>query len=115
MIPGLKNSNRGAADTRKPLYYGWVLVAVCFFIVLISAGARSSFGAFFNPMREDLGWSFGLTSLAISIGMLVGGLFGPIAGYLLDKFGGRTVILWGVVLMGGSTILLSLTPPTSST
>ncbi len=96
--------------TKKPIYYGWYLVAVCFFIVLIAAGARSSFGAFFNPMREDFGWSFGLTSLAISIGMLVGGLFGPIGGYLLDKLGGRTVILWGLVIMGASTILLSLTP-----
>jgi MFS family permease len=96
--------------TKKTIYYGWILVAVCFFIVLISAGARNSFGAFFNPMKDDLGWSFGLTSLAISIGMLVGGIFGPIGGYLLDKLGGRTVILWGIVIMGVSTILLSLTP-----
>ncbi len=95
---------------KPPLYYGWIVVAVCFFIVLISAGARSSFGAFFNPMREDFGWSYGLTSLALSIGMLVGGFFGPIGGYLLDRLGGRTVILWGIVIMGASTILLSLTP-----
>ena len=95
---------------KPPLYYGWIVVAVCFFIVLISAGARTSFGAFFNPMREEFGWSYGLTSLAISIGMLVGGFFGPFGGYLLDKLGGRTVILWGIVIMGASTILLSLTP-----
>ena len=95
---------------KPPLYYGWIVVEVCFFIVLISAGARTSFGAFFNPMREDFGWSYGLTSLAISIGMLVGGFFGPFGGYLLDKLGGRTVILWGIVIMGASTILLSLTP-----
>ncbi len=109
MKPARKTSEQRAAETRKPLYYGWVIVAVCFFIVVTSAGARSSFGAFFNPMREDFGWSFGLTSLAISIGMLVGGFFGPIGGYLLDKLGGRTVILWGIVIMGTSTILLSLT------
>ncbi len=77
MKPGSKTSSPGAADTRKPLYYGWILVAVCFFIVLISAGARTSFGAFFNPMREDFGWSYGLTSLALSISMLVIGFFGP--------------------------------------
>jgi len=105
-----KTSGPRAAETRKPLYYGWIVLAVCFFIVVISAGARTSFGAFFNPMREDFGWSYGLTSLAISIGMLVGGFFGPIVGYLLDKLGGRTVILWGIVIMGASTVLLSLTP-----
>ncbi len=105
-----KTSGPRAAETRKRLYYGWIVLAVCFFIVVISAGARTSFGAFFNPMREDFGWSYGLTSLAISIGMLVGGFFGPIVGYLLDKLGGRTVILWGIVIMGASTVLLSLTP-----
>jgi len=110
MKPGPKTSGPAAGDTQKSLYYGWVVVAVCFFIVLISAGSRTSFGAFFNSMREDFGWSFGLTSLAISIGMLVGGLFGPLGGYLLDKLGGRTVILWGIVITGASTILLSLTP-----
>ncbi|MFB3092243.1 MAG: MFS transporter, partial [Dehalococcoidia bacterium] len=105
-----KTSGPRAAETREPLYYGWIVLAVCFFIVVISAGARTSFGAFFNPMREDFGWSYGLTSLAISIGMLVGGIFGPFVGYLLDKLGGRTVILWGIVIMGASTVLLSLTP-----
>ncbi|MFB3097593.1 MAG: MFS transporter, partial [Dehalococcoidia bacterium] len=109
MKPARKTSEQGAAETRKPLYYGWIIVAVCFLIVVTSAGARSSFGAFFNPMREDFGWSFGLTSLAISIGMLVGGFFGPLVGYLLDRLGGRTVFLWGIVMMGASTILLSLT------
>lgn len=110
MQPGRKISGPRAADTRQPFYYGWIVVAVCFFIVLISAGPRTGFGAFFNPMREDFGWSYGLTSLALSIAMLVGGFFGPLGGYLLDKFGGRTVILWGLVIMGASTILLSLTP-----
>ncbi len=87
MQPGRKTSGPGAADTRKPLYYGWIVVAVCFFIVVISAGPRTGFGAFFNPMREDFGWSYGLTSLALSIGMLVIGFFGPFGGYLFDKFG----------------------------
>ncbi len=110
MKPGRTTSGPRAAETRKPLYYGWIVVAVCFFIVVISAGSRTSFGAFFNPMREDFGWSYGLTSLAISSGMLVGGFFGPLGGYLLDKLGGRTVILWSIVIMGASTVLLSLTP-----
>ena len=108
--PGRKTSGPEAANTRKPLYYGWIVVAVCFFIVLISAGSRTGFGAFFNPMREDFGWSYGVTSLALSIGTLVGGFFGPFGGYLLDKLGGRSIILWGIVIIGASTILLSLTP-----
>ena len=82
---------RGEENSTEPLYYGWIVVAVCFFIVLISAGARTSFGAFFNPMREDFGWSYGVTSLALSIGILFWGFFGPFGGYLLDKFGGHAL------------------------
>ena len=95
---------------RKPLYYGWIVVAVCFFIVLVSAGSRTGFGAFFNPMRQDFDWSYSLISLALSIAMLASGVLGPFGGYLFDRLGGRKVILGGLAIMGASTILLSLTP-----
>lgn len=107
-IPEVQPS--ATTQARKPLYYGWIVVAVCFFIVLISNGSRNGFGAFFNPMREDFDWGYGLTSLAMSIGMLANGFFGPFAGYLYDKVGGRKVILWGLVIMAVSTLTLSLTP-----
>lgn len=110
MRPARKTPGARAPDTRQPLYYGWVVVAVCFSVVLVCAGSRTGFGAFFNPMRQDFGWSYGLTSLAISIAMLASGLLGPLGGYLFDRLGGRKVILAGIAIMGTSTILLSLTP-----
>ena len=94
---------------RKPIYYGWIIVATCFFITFLTVGTRTSFGAFVNPMKDDLGWNFGLISLAAAIGMLAGGIYQPFAGYLFDKLGARKVILVGLVIVGGSTILLSQT------
>ena len=106
----MKPARRTPPGTRQPLYYGWIIIGVCFFIVLVCAGSRTGFGAFFNPMRQDFGWNYGLTSLAISIAMLASGFLGPLGGYLFDRLGGRKVILGGIAIMGVSTILLSLTP-----
>jgi MFS family permease len=109
MQPARKLPGPGAPDTRKPLYYGWIIVAVCCFIILVTAGSRTGFGAFFNPMRREFGWSYSLTSLALSIAMFASGFLGPFGGYFFDRFGGRKVILGGIAIMGASTVLLSLT------
>ena len=95
---------------RRPLYYGWVLVAACFLLSMVTTGSRQGFGAFFTPMREEFGWSFTEISIAATVGMLCNGLFQPFIGRMLDRFGGRVVILVGLVILGTSTFLLVLTP-----
>ena len=95
---------------RKPLFYGWVLVGACFFLSMVTIGSRLGFGAFVNPMREEFGWSFTTISIAATVGMLANGLFQPFIGRLLDRVGGRKVILAGLLVLGVSTLLLALTP-----
>ena len=92
-----------------PLFYGWYIVAVTMFIALVTTGARNSFGIFIIPMEEEFGWSRFTLSIAVGTGFLVNGLTQPIAGHFFDKFDGKKVILVGLVLMGLSTVLLSLT------
>ena len=48
-------------------------------------------------------------SLAIAIGWLLNGLSQPFIGRLYDRLGGRTVITLSLVVLGGSTMLLSQT------
>lgn len=97
------------ARLKPRLYYGWVVVAAAFFVAFVATGSRSGFGAFFNPMREEFGWSFGLISLAATVGMLSIGLLQPFAGWLYDKLGARKIIVVGLVIVGVSTMLLSQT------
>ena len=92
-----------------PLFYGWYIVAVTMFIALVTTGARNSFGIFIIPLEEEFGWSRFTLSIAVGTGFLVNGLTQPIAGHYFDKFDGKKVILVGLVLMGLSTVLLSLT------
>jgi len=99
-------------ETRNPqprIYYGWYIVATTMFIALVSTGARNSFGIFIIPLEEEFGWSRFTLSIAVGTGFLVNGLTQPFFGHFFDRFDGRKVILWGLVLLGLSTVLLSLT------
>ena len=49
------------------LHYSWVVAAVIFCALLISAGVRSMPGVLLVPLQKDLGWDRATISLAISI------------------------------------------------
>ena len=91
------------------MFYGWYVLATTMFIAFVSTGARSSFGIFIIPVSEDFGWNRTTISLAAALGYLVNGLTQPFVGHLLDRVGGRRVILAGLVISGLATIALSLT------
>lgn len=94
---------------RKPLFYGWYIVATCIFVAFVTNGARNSFGIFVLPMSEEFEWSRGTISFAAALGFLVNGLTQPFMGKLLDRFGGRKVIISSLILFGLATVALSLT------
>jgi MFS family permease len=87
-----------------------VIVGVTFFVALVSIGSRSSFGNFVKPMTEEFGWSIGLISVAGLVGMLAMGICQPFAGWFYDKLGARKVILTGVIILAGSTVMLMAVP-----
>jgi len=95
--------------TKKPIYYGWYVCAATVFIGVVSIGARNSFGVFVIPMSEEFEWSRFTVSIAAALGVLTNGLVQPFMGQLFDRTGGRKVILIGLLVVGISTILLSLT------
>jgi sugar phosphate permease len=88
-------------------YYGWVVVGVTALTLLVSAGVRSAPGVFLNSLQADMGWSLAAISFAVSIGLLLFGLVGPLTGWLIDRFGPRTAMLGGVALVVGSMVASS--------
>jgi MFS family permease len=84
---------------RRDLFYGWVVVGITVATLLISAGIRAAPGVLIVPLEADTGWSRGTLSFAVSIGLLLFGLAGPLAGWLVDKYGPRRVMLAGLALM----------------
>jgi MFS family permease len=67
-------------------------------ILVISTGARSSFGLFMPEMTVARGWSRETFSLAIAIQNLMWGLGGSFLGAMADKYGSMRTLLLGAVL-----------------
>ena len=74
-----------------------VLVFGCL-ILLISNGARSSWGLFLPELTQARGWSRETFSLAIAMQNLVWGIGGSFLGAMSDKFGTMRTLLLGAVL-----------------
>jgi len=92
------------------LYYGWWVVIACFIINLYVGGVNFfSFTAFFEPIQHEFGWSYTQISLATSLRGLEMGIFAPIVGFLVDRFGSRKLLLSGIIIMGSGLLLLSFT------
>ena len=95
--------------SRSPLFYGWVLVGVVFFIAFVSTGTRNGFGVFVTPLEKEFEWSRTATSVVFMVATLAGGLSQPFIGRLYDRVGARRVMLVSLVVIGTFTVLLSLT------
>jgi len=94
----------------RKTFYGWWIVLSCFLIGLYVGGVIFyGFTAFFEPLVEEFGWSYTQIAFAASLRGLEMGIFAPLIGFLVDRFGSRKLILCGTITVGFGLILLSLT------
>jgi sugar phosphate permease len=94
----------------KGVFYGWWIVAASFFIALYIAGTIFyGFTAFFEPIVEEFGWSYTEVSIGASLRGLEMGVLAPLIGFLVDRFGSRKLVLFGVITVGLGLILISQT------
>jgi len=94
----------------KKIFYGWWIVGACFLISFYVGGAIFfGFTGFFEPIREEFGWSYTQISLAASLRGLEMGIFAPLIGFLVDRFGARKLVFSGTITVGLGLIFLSVT------
>lgn len=90
-------ASRGA----RGLFYGWWVVFGGAVAASLHAGTYSyGFGAFFTPIINEFRWSRTALSSLVALSRLEGGIFGPLLGYLVDRFGPRKLMLCGTAMMG---------------
>lgn len=65
------------------------------------------FTVFFNPIRQDFGWSAAVMSMAFSIHRIGMGILSPIVGVLVDRVGPRRLMLFGWTIFGLGFLLIS--------
>jgi MFS family permease len=94
-------------DARKPLYYGWIVLAAVVFVMLGGSGIRAVFGVFIKPIEAEFGWTRAQLSGAAALSLFVLGAVGPMVGWLADVWGPRRVMLLATVVLGVGTVLAS--------
>jgi len=79
--------------------YVFIVVAVIFFALLVSAGLRATPGVLILPLEAAFGWRRSAISLAAAIGIFLYGLVGPFAAAVMQRFGIRRTVLSALSLM----------------
>ncbi len=87
--------------------YKWVITGVACFTMLMSSGARQTFGAFLTPMQLEFATGRAPLALVMSIGVLAGAVCQPFVGKLADSLGARRVLVAGVTLTGVGLVALA--------
>jgi MFS family permease len=98
-----------AAIFGRPVFYGWYIVFVAFISTMMAAGVQTyTLGSFLKPMTEELGWSRTDISLGQTVSTVVGGFVGFAIGPLIDRRGGRELMVAGAVIGGMGFMALGL-------
>lgn len=96
--------------------FGWVIVAVATFCLVISNGlAIGGLPPFYKPIREDLvalgaieaGRAESFIANAANITFLMSGVFSLLGGWLVSRFRLRSMMIVGCLLLGSGLVLHS--------
>jgi len=78
---------------------GWLQVLAAFVTLVALFGVAYSFGAFFEPMGDELGVSKGLVAGMFSVATLLYFTLGIFTGRIADRIGARPVMVTGAIVM----------------
>ena len=75
----------------------WTVVGICFAVLSVSFAARSLLGLAMPYLQKDFGWSRSFVSSGASLALVTMAVMSPIAGNLIDRYGGRALLFAGCI------------------
>ena len=93
----------------KNMFYGWVVVGVAVIAVLMTAGSRAAPGALLVDMERSTGWSTSTLSIAASISLVMYGVGGPLAAFVMSRIGLRSTTVMSLLLAAVSFLFSART------
>jgi sugar phosphate permease len=87
------------------LHYAWIVAAVTFLVLLITAGVRATPGVLMVPLEGEFGWSRAAISGAIALNIALFGLIGPFAASVMSRWGLRRVVASALTLLAAAVAL----------
>ena len=88
-----------ASWTKHRFHYAWMVIAVTFLIMLVTAGIRATPSVMMVPLEQGLGWSRTTISMALAINLALFGLMGPFAAAAMQRFGTRRTVLAALTVL----------------
>jgi len=92
---------------RRPLFYGWIVLAAAIAMVTVGVGITFSLAVFLRPLEEEFGWSRTLISGIALVNWLIFGVCAFVWGTLSDRVGTGRVVAAGAGLLGVAMLLSS--------
>lgn len=89
------------------LHYAWVIVAVTFAAVVVTAGVRATPSVLIVPLENEFHWSRATISFAVGVNLLLYGVVGPFAAAVMDRFGARRTM---ILALAATAVAVALTP-----
>jgi len=83
----------------------WLLVALCFVLGVASRSIADSFPVFVPALERAFSANRGDVTIIYSFVLLVGGISGPVNGWILDRLGLRALTVIGMSLAAAATFL----------
>ena len=97
-----------ASDHKPRVFYGWRLVALSGFIMMLAhVPLFHAMGVWAVALEREFGWSRTQIGLALTFTRIEGGLMGPVEGYLTDRLGTRRMVIMGLFFLAAGFLLLS--------
>ena len=90
------------------IHYAWAIVVVAAALRLSGSAVRTSFSILVPRLVETFTWSVGEVGGVLAVQWIFSGLFGPLAGWLGDRYGVRRTMTVGALLFIASMVGSSL-------
>ena len=95
------------SPSRGKFFYGWYIVGTGFLANIASSFAlASTLSIFLKPLTAELGVSRGVFSLLRSGEGVIGAVVAPFVGTLVDRHGGRWLIVIGTAIVAAGYLIL---------
>ena len=93
---------------RKRLHYAWIVAAVTFVTLIVSAGVRATPSVLIVPLEQEFGWSRQTISFAVAVNIFLYGMIGPFAAAIMERFGIRRTMCLALALIASGVALTPL-------
>ncbi|BBB64013.1 MFS transporter [Undibacterium sp. KW1] len=77
-------------------------------VITLSMGVRHGFGFWMQPISQQHGWTRETFSMAMAMQNLMWGVFGPLAGMVIDKVGTTKMMVLGAFLYAAGLLWMAL-------